>query len=171
MAYEKPFLTTQDHAVGVQTINRALENNRALLEDQFDPGHSIGNGAFGSADPFLGPGRHDDPVISRTVLDVTITGGVLRVNMSGPLIVFGVVRVATGQWQLRLSNRRLVSAFATIRGTSAGHARTATCIYTPLSTTDDGDAGPFLTVTTWHVVSSALEDADFTVVMHTARVD
>lgn len=161
MAYEKPFLTVSDHAVGLQCVNRALENNRALYRDQFDPTHSVGVGGSSLGDPFLGPGRHDDPLIARTVADFTLdAAGAVAVSLvTGPLIFDAPTKVDTGQWVIYVTTPRLFSAVACIKGASIGAPRHATChVSMDLN-------GPYVTVSTWDFASSARISCDFSLAL------
>ena len=168
MAYEKPFLTTSDHAVGLQCVNRALENNRALLQDQFDPGHSLGLGGAARGDPFLSPGRHDDPLVSRSValfsMDVGALDTVAVTLISGPLIFSGARRVAQGEFQIFLTTQEIVSAYALINGPSTGVARHATCLVS------NNTNAPYVTVSTWNVAGGAKADYDFSLVLYAEGV-
>lgn len=166
MAYEKPFLTTSDHAVGLQCVNRAIENNRALLKDQLDPGHAITTSS--GVDAFLSPGRHDDPLIARTVADFQLDIGTLDTVavelVSGPAIFGTPIRLDVGMWKIRVTTPQLISAYATIKGASAGVARHAACFVSA-----DG-TGPFITVVTWNVAGGAPADYDFSLVLYAEGV-
>lgn len=166
MAYEKPFLTTSDHAVGLQCVNRALENNRALLREQLDPGHAITSSV--GVDAFLGLGKHDDPLIARTAADFQLDIGTLDTVaialVSGPAIFGTPIRLAVGRWKIRVTTPQLVSAYASIKGASAGVARHAACVVS-------GDlSGPFVAVTTWNVAGGAPADYDFSLVIYAEGV-
>ena len=168
MSYEKPFLTTQDHAVGLQCVNRALENNRALYSDQFDPGHSTGINGLSYADPFLGPGKHDDPLVARTaadfILDTYATGAVALQVLSGPMIFGAPQYVKTGQWDIYITTPRIFAAYACIKGATAGVARYATCFVA------NALDGPYVTVTTWNVAGGVLADYNFSLVLYAEAV-
>lgn len=168
MAYEKPFLTTSDHAVGLQCVNRAIENNRALLMDQFDPGHSLGLGGAARGDPFLSPGRHDDPLVVRSValfsMDVGALDTVAITLIDGPLIFSGARRVAQGEFQIFLTTQEIVSAYALINGASAGVARHAACLVS------NNTNAPYVTVSTWNVSGGAKADYDFSLVLYSEGV-
>jgi hypothetical protein len=161
MAYEKPFLSVSNHAVGLQCVNRALENNRALYSDQFDPNHSPGLGGGSVGDPFLAPGRHDDPLIARTVADFAYdaTYGYVITLVSGPMIFSGAQRLAAGRYEVRVTTPRLFYAFAAIKGPSTGNPRTATCLVTSTNN------GPKVTVSTWNVAGGVIADCDFSLVL------
>jgi hypothetical protein len=166
MSYEKPFLTTSDHAVGLQCVNRALENNRALYSDQFDPGHSAGVGGLAYGDPFLTPGKHDDPLVARTAADFAIDAtGLIAVELTTGLMVFGPpTKLKTGQWQILISTPRIFNAYAIIKGPTAGVARYATCFVS-----SDVD-GPSVTVSTWNAAGGVLADYDFSLVIYAEAV-
>lgn len=159
MSYEKPFLTTSDHAVGMQCVNRALDNNTALFFDYFEPGHATGRDP---GDVLYGRGRHDDVLVARTVADflyisdpLIMTGApTLYAEVSGPLIVGSIVNIQAGQWKIRIGTPRIYSAVATIKGAVTA-TRSATCFVLI-----DSDS-PYVIVSTWNVDSGALADYDF----------
>lgn len=156
MSYLKLFKTCSDHAVGEQCVNQALDNNRALYFDQFDPRHSIGiDGKTFGRNEFLVPGRHDDVLVARTVADFAIdaTSDVLAL-VNGPMFA-GASRLKAGQWKIFLNTSQVFSAAATIKGATAGVARYATCFVSFDST------GPFVTVSTWNASGGVLADYDF----------
>lgn len=161
--YVKGFKTCSDHAVGLQCVNRALDNNQALFE-QLDKRHSVGNRSFGSADMFLGPGRHDDVLIARTVADFTIVAGPGGTNiafslLSGPLIFDAPQELATGQWRINITTPTIFNAIATIKGATAGIARYATCFVR-----SDANS-PFVIVSTWNVAGGVLAQYDFSLAL------
>lgn len=166
MSYEKPFLTVQDHAIGLQCVNRALENNRALYADQFDPNHSVGVGGLAYGDPFLTPGQHDDPLVARAAVDFAIdaTGRVAIALMPSPSIIGEVEFVKTGQWRVNITTPRIFSAYAVIKGATSGNARYATCFVT------FGIDGPSVIVTTWLVAGGVLATYDFSLVVYAEAV-
>lgn len=158
MSFVKLPKTCSDHAVGLDSVNQALANNRALYFDQLDPWHAAG--VRSAADRQLGPGRHDDILIARSVADFSIRDifglGVTAVaQVGGPFIVGFPTRLAAGQWRVYVTVPRIFSAAATIKGASTGVARYATCfVSTDVS-------GPFVTVSTWNATTGALADYDF----------
>lgn len=167
MSYLKLPKTCSDHAIGIQSVNQALDNNRALYYDQFDPKHSVGIDGNAYGDPFLTPGRHDDVLISRAVADFAIdsTGltPVLLPLMNGPLI-FSTSRVAVGKWKIYVTTPQLVSACATIKGPTASVARDAMCFV------GVGSIGVYVTVSTWNVNSGVLADYDFSLALWSREV-
>ena len=162
MSYLKPFKTCSDHAVGIASVNGALNNNRALYFDQLDPNHSVGN--ISLVDRLLGPGRHDEVLIARCAADFsirTIYGlGVSAVSqVGGRLIVWFPTQIKTGQWKVYVTTTRIFSAVATIKGVTTGAPRYATCFVSSDST------GQFVTVSTWNVAGGVLADYDFSLVV------
>lgn len=158
--------TTQDHAVGLQSVVQAIDNNAALLS-AFDTRHSIGvggNSPYGF--PLRAVGRHDDILIARSVAEFfvdtvpatpTITG-----RLAGP--AFGTLRVdrmAVGQWKVYLATPQLYAAVAMLKST-ASVDRKANC-YVAGSTS----AGPTVIVSTWNVATPALADLSFSLVVWT----
>ena len=163
MSYSKPFLTTSDHAVGFQCVNRAIDNNRALFFDYVEPKHATGRDP---ADVFIGKGRHDDVLIARTVADFLFVTATLATGpeqlfaeVSGPMIVGAPVRMKTGQWKIYISTPQLFSAAATIKGATAGNSRQASCFVLVDS------VGPYVIVSTWNVSGGVLADYDFSLVL------
>jgi hypothetical protein len=164
MAFEKPFLSVSNHAVGLQCVNRALENNRALFEGQFNPNHSPGLGGGSIADPFLAPGRHDDPLVARSVymFDVSSSGAYAAL-ITGPFLNMAPpTRIQTGQWRIALNSNAvwLVKVQACLTGTSSGNARAVTCRV--IADPNDNH----IIVTTWNVSAGAREECDFTLVIY-----
>ena len=158
--YTKLHLVCQDFAVGKQSVNTALDNNQALWE-RLDKRHATGTQAN---DAFLGPGRHDDVLIARTVADFSVVDGpdgsqLLFALLSGPLIFETPVALGTGQWKIYVTTPTAFSAKATIKGASVSKAREATCLVR-------GDAaGPYVVVSTWDVEGLALAAYDFSLVL------
>ena len=163
MSYLKLPKTCSDHAVGLQSVNQALDNNQALYETQFDPGHRTNLGVTLGGWP-LPPGRHDDVLVARTAADfsiATIAGlGVTAVALvGGPVIVDFPDRLQAGQWRVRILTPRIFSAVATVKGATTGGSRYAT-------THVSGDSlGPYVTVSTWNVTGGTLDDYDFSLVI------
>lgn len=166
MSYLKLPLTTQDHAVGFQSVNQAIDNNN-FLETHFDTKHSIGvdgNSPYGQ--PARAVGRHDDILIARSVLEVSVDTSLstpaLSLVVSGPIFwPFNYVRLATGQWQIFLATPLLYAAVALMKSTTSVDYK-ATC-YRNTSTTQ----GPSVIVSTWNIATPALEDLPFSLVVWT----
>lgn len=164
MSYAKPFLTTSDHAVGEQCVNRAVDNNRALFFDYFEPKHTTGREP---QDVFLGKGKHDDVLIARTVADFLFIGDPLIMagapclfaEVSGPMVVGAAVSLQAGQWKIRIATPQIYSAVATIKGATVSKPRAATCFVLI-------DAlGPYVVVSTWDINGAALADYSFSLVI------
>ncbi|HEY0882163.1 MAG TPA: hypothetical protein VGD87_11560 [Archangium sp.] len=161
MSYLRLFKVTSDFALGFQTLNQALENNRALYE-QLDAKHSVGNTAFGSPDPFLGPGKHDDFRVARTVadfaIDTTTPVPSALSKVSGPMILGAVTYIVDGLWKISMTSPRLFGAIASVRATATAD-RWAQCrVY-------QDTQGPYVLVSTWDVGSAALANYDFSLVI------
>ena len=113
MSYVKLFNVCSDFALGIQTLNQAIDNNKALL-DQFDLRHRVDRGS--SVFP---PGKHDDPLIARSVADyyVSTSNGVTTAApfFAGQFISAAPVRIGVGQWRIYLYTRTIVSAIATVK--------------------------------------------------------
>lgn len=169
MSYLKLPKTTSDHAVGLQSLNQAIDNNEALLT-AFDAKHSIGvggNSPYGA--PTRAIGRHDDPLIARTVadfyVDTSVQTPVLTMRVGGP--VFGALRylrIATGQWRIYIATAQLFGAVALTKASATVDYK-ANCYISYDPTT-----GPAVTVSTWDINSGAvpsLEDLNFSLVIWT----
>ena len=121
MSYVKLFKKVQDHAVGIQSLNQAIDNNAALLA-QFDAKHSVSFSSSSSV--FRRPGRHDDPLVARTVarfsVDTSRAVPTLDPIVSGP--VFGglcFMRMQAGQWRIYIAAPQLFFAVALCESTAA----------------------------------------------------
>lgn len=158
MSYEKPHLAVSDFAVGVQSVNRATDNNQALF-DQFDANHSTGLRGGGPSDAFLQLGQHDDPLISRTVAQYIVdtalsTPALVAVTGGSMLHPTPPERLGTGQWRIYVSSPRFVSAKATPRSSAAVDRACSVRVVNDAS-------GPHLIVTTWNIGAGAPADFDF----------
>lgn len=157
--------TCSDHAIGFQSVNQALDNNIAIYE-QLDKRHAIGNR---SNDVFIGPGRHDDVLIARTVADYQVVAGpggtqLVFSLLSGPLIVGAPIELATGQWRINVATPTIFAAIATIKGATAGVSRSTSCFVL-------ADANsPFVIVSTWNVSAGAMAAYDFSLVLFSEGV-
>lgn len=159
MSYVKLPKTTQDHFVGYQSVNQAIDNNAALLS-LYDAKHAQGVGGFNAQmRPLNAIGRHDDILIARSVgefdVDTTLATPSLKPRMLGPL--FGSLqydRLAAGQWRIYLASPQLVGAVALMKS-SASVDEKATCY-----TVYDTSRGPSVIVTTWLRDSGAWAPAD-----------
>lgn len=162
MSYLKLFKSCSDFAVGIQTAQQALDNNEALLA-QFDANHSTGVSGAAFGDPFLGAGRHDDPLIARSVadfyIDATLATPAAFALISGPMIFETPIWLQTGQWKIHITTPQLFSAIATIKGATTGSPRQATC-FIAMATN-----GPYVTVSTWDTNAGTLADYDFSLVL------
>ena len=153
--YVKLFKVVSDFALGKQTYNQGLDNNSALF-DQFDAKHSSGIRGGAYDDAFLGPGRHSDARIARSVADFYVnpdTLGMDSVLISGQMIHGAPVRVKAGQWRIYVTTGRLFGAIATIKTTGTA-PKMATARMSMMS------GGPFVTVSTWDLDLSTVEQVD-----------
>ena len=80
-------------------------------------------------------------------------------------MIFGApVFVKTGQWNIAISTPRLFSAYAVIKGATAGVARYATCFAA------NALDGPYVTVSTWNAAGGVLANYDFSLVIYAEAV-
>ena len=167
MAYEKPFLSVSDHAVGLQCVNRALENNRALFEDQFDPGHSAGLGGTAQSDPFFSPGRHDDPLVARTVANFSVSTVVdeALAIVTGPFLFGAPEKLDIGQWLIDINAAVVTKCYAVPLKATNGNPHAATC---RIGTGDGGSSAVY--VSTWDIIAGAPADIDFALVIFSEGV-
>jgi len=156
VSYVKLPKTTQDHAVGYQSVNQARDNDAALFA-QFDAKHSVDFAAAGSV--FRATGRHDDPLIARSVLRCSVETAravpTLAPIVSGP--VFGrlaFTRLQQGQWRIYIATPQLFFAVALCESTAAVD-RKATAYRTY-----DPSTGPAVIVTTWERVAGTWTPTD-----------
>lgn len=162
MSYVKLFKVVQDTAVGIQSVNQAIDNNAALLS-LLDSKHSVDFAA--TASMFRRPGRHDDPLIARSVVRCTVDTSravpVLVPIVSGPIFgSFVFTRLAAGQWRIALATPQLWFAVALCEST-ASIDRKAT-VYRSYASS----VGPVCIVSTWEKSTSwALADLDFSLVV------
>lgn len=157
MSYVKLPKGVSDYAVGYQSVNQMLDNNRALF-DQFDAKHSVGVGGVNFGDPFMSPGKHDDILVARTVADFAVdtTGPTVSAYnlVSGPMIFEPPEYLADGKWKVLITTPRLFGAIATIKETSMVDRYAQARVFMDLS-------GPYIIVTTWNVGTGALDNYDF----------
>lgn len=160
MSYSKLPKVVADYAVGMQSVNQALDNNRALF-DQFDAKHSVGRAA-NIADIFINPGQHNDTLIARTAADFIVDAGGLAVvsysMLFGPILNDAPKFVETGRWKVYVTSPRLIGAVATVKAASAAD------YYAQCRLSSDGD-GTFIMVTTWDVSAGALVNVSFSLVV------
>ena len=165
--YVKLFKVVSDFALGKQTYNQGLDNNRALF-DQFDAKHSSGIGGTSRDDPFLGAGRHDDSGIARTVVDFRVDPDSLRLVsrlVSGQMLNGEPVRMKAGQWRIYVTTPQLFGAVATIKTTDTAPKMVTARVSLASS-------GPYVTVSTWDLDLSTVEQVDlpFSLVLWTEAV-
>jgi hypothetical protein len=166
VSYLKLFKTTQDHAVGVQSINQSSDNNDAM-RDLYDAKHSLGLDGYntgGFNNPFRAVGRHDDPLVARTVarfrIDSTAAVPVASTIISGPMLALSTpLRMGAGQWRIFVVTPQLFGAVALIEGAPAVDLK-ATCFveFNPAT-------GPCVVVSTWNVASAARVDYNFSLIL------
>ena len=170
MSYVKLIKTVQDHAVGFQSVNQAIDNNQALV-DAFNLRHAIGVG--GNA-PFRRPlasvGRHDDILIARSVadftVDTTLSVPALTAVIAGPL--FGTTdyaRISAGQWKIPLATPQFFGAVALMKSTASTDVK-ATCY-----ASYDPSRGASVYVSTWIIDTGAwvTDDLPFSLVVWAAQ--
>lgn len=159
MSYLKLPKTTQDHAIGYQSVVQALDNNAALVTD-FDVRHSIGIGGNSPhGRPTEALGRHDDILVARSVADFKVDTSIVTPRLTTVVsgVVFGslaYVRIAAGQWQIFLATPQLFGAVALMKSTASVDQK-ATCFVSVASTT-----GPCVYVSTWVIDTGVWVTAD-----------
>lgn len=164
MSYVKLPTTCQDHAIGIQTVQQAEENN-ARIKEHLAVRHALGNGQFNTSsfiNPLSAVGRHNDTLIARSVLqcfiDNTSAVPTLLTRLSGPAFgVLNYIRRAAGQWQLFLQAPFEFGAVATMSASSTVDYAVRTYRIT------DPNYGPSLIVSTWAIDAGswALTDLPF----------
>lgn len=160
MSYLKLFKTTQDHAVGTQSVNQASDNNDAM-KSLYDAKHALGVDGYntgGFSNPFRAVGRHDDPVIARTVARFSIdaSSGLPFTIISGPMLSFSTpLRIRAGQWRIYVYTPQLFGAVA-LAEASATTDRKATCLveFNPAT-------GPAVVVTTWEITTGTFAPGNY----------
>jgi hypothetical protein len=161
VSYQKLFKVTSDFALGLQTLNQALDNNRALYQ-QFDAKHSTGLSGAAFGDPFLGPGKHDDFLVARTVADYEIdesgtTPRALQL-VGGALIFDSPEWITDGVWKIYITTPQLFGAVATVRHNATGdYSATARVVF--------DTQGPFVVVNTWDISSPTRINIGFSLVV------
>ena len=166
MSYLKLPTTTQDHAVGFQSVNQAIDNNNAL-KAHFATKHSVGIDGFSPQyKPTLAVGRHNDILIARTVaeidVDTSLPTPTLSAVVSGPCLgALQYARLGTGQWQIFFTTPQLFAAVGLMKSSSSVD-RKAT-VYRSTSLTQ----GPSVIVTTWDVAAAAPDDLPFSLILWT----
>lgn len=161
MSYVKLHKVVSDFAVGIQSVNQAIDNNAAKY-DQLDLGHSMGLRGGSGSDAFMSPGQHDDPVIARTVLqfaiDTTLTTPIAYALTSGPLLYDVAERVATGQWRIYVTTPQIIGAKATPRASATADRACSARVVADIGS-------PYVVVTTWNIAGAAPADFDFDLVL------
>lgn len=170
MSYLKLFKTTQDHAVGTQSVNQASDNNDAM-KALYDAKHALGVDGYntgGASNPLRSVGRHDDPLIARTVarfvVDVSPATPVAFTIVSGPILrFFTSSRIGAGQWRINVPTPQLFGAVALVEAAATAD-RKATCLieFNPVT-------GPCVVVSTWEDSGGvwSTTDLDFSLVLWT----
>jgi len=167
MAYEKGYLVTQDKCVGTQSVNRVIENNRAI-QSAWAAKHNAEAGPLSISlptNPLYKVGRHNDILIARSVcdFDVVTTGTVttLAANVPGAIVAVGAnSRLDFGYWLLYVGTPQLFGAIATIKADSNTEYK-ATCRIV------QSNAGKWLYVQTWDVSVPERVDIGFSVAVWT----
>lgn len=168
MAYNKPFFATQDFAVGIQSINRLIDNNQALY-DLWTENH--GSRDDGSPDLRLLDfatrfGRHNDILIARSVSHLTVQtyadGTKYLQDETRSRIINSVQRIGTGQWRLWLNHYDIFAAVAVPYATSVVD-RKVTCRTSASSGAPPLGSPGYTDVSTWNVATLARADFDFSI--------
>lgn len=157
MSYVKLHKVVSDFAVGVQSVNQAIDNNQALF-DQLDVGHSMGRRGSGQSDPFLQPGQHDDPLVARSafqfVLDDTTATPTLQSFTAGAMLFDSPEFLDVGTWRIYVTTPQIFAAVATARAAATGD------YYAQARVVNDA-SGPYIVVTTWNIAASAVANMSF----------
>jgi hypothetical protein len=161
MSYVKLFKVTSDFALGYQTLNQGLTNNLVMYQ-QLDEKHSVGNLTFGSPDPFLGPGKHDDFLVARTAahFEIDATGPTPRAltHVSGPMVFGAPEYLDDGKWKIYITTPRLFGVATSVRSDATSDYRAQSRVFMDLS-------GPYVIVTTWDVALASRLNLDFSLVV------
>lgn len=158
MSYEKGFLTVADHAVGLQSVNRAIDNNQALFDAvRLRHAYGVDGRNTGSTRLLQGVGRHDDILIARTTSRHLIrNGNTSRAEIISPiqgLLLGRPTRIDTGQWRFPVGTQQIFGGVALAEAASALDYK-ACCLvaYSPATT---------ITVATWAISAGAFIPYDF----------
>jgi hypothetical protein len=167
MSYVKLFTTVSDHAVGIQSVNQAVDNAQALY-DQFDLRHAAEAGALGGGDVFLQVGKHDDIRVSRTVIDFKLDAAAspmrLMQLLTGRIIGGTIVRQSAGVWKIPVTSDSMLGVVGTAKATAAGYRHVGCTV----SREGGGPSFPdrtYITARTWNILTGAPEDFDFSLVI------
>lgn len=161
MSYVKLHKVVSDFAVGYQSVNQALENNRSIFS-AIDLKHSLGVGGTSTGDAFLGHGKHDDTVIARTTADFTIDTSLTVPRAyaltSGPLVFDTPEYLEAGKWLIYITTPRLIGAVAQVRDTATSDLHATVRAYMSAG-------GPFVVVSTWNIAGGTRANHDFSLVL------
>jgi len=166
MAYNKPFTVCQNFPVGIQSVNRLIDNNQALY-DLWTVKH--GTRDDGSRDATLLDyatrfGRHNDILVARSVSHFTVEtyadGTKYLQEQTTGRMTRATERLGTGHWRIYLSVYDVFGGVATGYATSVVDrkvmVRTAISIGSPPLSLPG-----YVDVSTWNVATPARLDFDF----------
>lgn len=167
MSYVKLFTTVSDHAIGIQSVNQAVDNAQSLY-DQFDLRHAAETGALGGGDVFLQVGKHDDIRVSRTVIDFKLDAAAspmrLMQLLSGRIVGGAIERLSVGVWKIPVATSNIVGVVGTAKATSSGY-RHVGCTMSSEGGGPSFPARTYITARTWSILTGAPEDFDFSLVI------
>lgn len=161
MAYSKPFTATQDFAVGVQSVNRLIDNN--------DAARALWIAKHGQTDdpaPLTAQqlarvfGAHNDILIARSVAHFTVelaSDGSYYLETQVPgRWVRSTQRIGTGQWRIYLATQDIYGAIATPVATSAQDYKAACRVVSGV-----GTLSGYVDLSLWNVPTATRVDIDF----------
>lgn len=169
MAYSKPFVVVQDFAVGVQSVNRLVDNN--------DAAHALWIAKHGQQDDpqplSLGEvansfGHHNDILIARSVSHMVVTtaadGTKYLVDETVGEMVRSTQRIGVGQWRIYLNSPDIYGAIATPVASSAQDYKMGCRAVAGTGTPPIGVNG-YIDVSAWNVPTATRVDIDFSLVI------
>lgn len=167
MSYVKLFTTVSDHAIGIQSVNQAVDNSQALY-DHLDLRHAVEAGAISGGDISLQAGKHDDIRIARTVIDLrvdTATSPTRLIQLvSGRLVGGTIVRLATGVWKFPVTSNSMIGVVGTAKSAAVGY-RHVGCTVSSEGGGPSFPARTYITARTWNILTGAPEEFDFSLVI------
>ena len=176
MAYEKPFFVTQDFALGIQSVNRAIENN-AAARTLWTARHGYDESnrpALTAQEQVKAFGAHNDILISRSVSAFTVGvaddgSSYLQPRVEGRL-VRQTQRLGVGQWRVFLSPTDIFGAVARCYASAALDYEAVCRIVSGTGAGTSLALGGYVDVDTWDISGGARVDTGFSLAVW-ARVD
>lgn len=169
MAYNKPFAVCQNFPVGIQSVNRLIDNNQALY-DLWTKKHGTRDDGRPSLTPFdyaTSFGVHNDILIARQVLHFEVKtwlDGTKYLNeTTASRVINYVTRLGTGYWRISFSAYGLYAAVGAAYATSVVDRKVMVRTI-PGQLPPAGTSG-YAEVSTWNVATPARLDFDFSLVV------